>query len=345
MLLPAALVATLLVLPLLRATRVNWPRWWRALVLMFAGLLLLVGPYIAIKGGLGTKPGIARVLGLSEHSPADALEREQPLPTEQTRFERYSLAFARMVEANCAAVTLPLIPFSFIGLLPAVRSKGRGRAWSLLAIVVAVSAVALVRLHATGGYLANRHAVVPGTILTLCAAGGLAWVTSRISIPGRWLGLAHEHLRPGPAVWAALIALLLINPHLRTLGPSLPGPFSVYHSAGEWLARNTTNDEEVLDLTDWSLYFSRRPGYCSADAFKAPSDAKTRWVVVRQGTADEDWHYRQVVRDLVGDRDAIALFPHHPSSRQLRIGIYDRRSPARLAASLTEPLAAESQRR
>ena len=38
------------------------------LVFVLGGLLFLVGPYIAIKGGLGTMPGIARVLGLEEQS-------------------------------------------------------------------------------------------------------------------------------------------------------------------------------------------------------------------------------------------------------------------------------------
>jgi hypothetical protein len=336
MLLPVALAATLLILPMLRATRINWPRWWHALVLMLAGVLLLAGPYIAIKGGLGTKPGIARVLGLAEQSPPDALEREQPLPEDQTSFQRYGLATVRMFQAHCDALTLPLLPFAIIGIIPGVRPRGRARAWSFLAILLAGSALALVRLHATGGYLTARHALVPGTILTFCAAGGLAWVTSKVSIPGRWLGLGHEQLRPGPAVWAALVALLVISPYVRSLGPSLPGPFAAYHSAGAWLAQNTRIDEEVLDLTDWSLYFSGRSGYRSADAYKAPVDSRTRWVVVRSGDPGADWHHQGVVRELIGDRDAVAVIPTDAGPDQLRISIYDRRAPARLAAAPTD---------
>ncbi len=47
---------------------------------------------MAIKGGLGTKPGIARVLGLAPHSGPRALEREEPLPADQTTIETYRLA-------------------------------------------------------------------------------------------------------------------------------------------------------------------------------------------------------------------------------------------------------------
>ena len=81
-----------MILPILRATRINWPRWWRALAFLLRGLVLLVGPYIAIKGGLGTKPGIARVLGLAPRSDPMGLEREQPLQPGQTDLETYQIA-------------------------------------------------------------------------------------------------------------------------------------------------------------------------------------------------------------------------------------------------------------
>ena len=118
-----------------------------------------------------------------------------------------------------------------------------------------------MRLHATGGYLTVRHALVPGMILTLAAGAGLDWLTSKVAIPGRWLGLAHDRFRLGPAVWAVLIALMVIVPNVRSLGPAHPGPFSVYYTTGDWLAANTRPEEKVLDLTDWSLFFSQREGY------------------------------------------------------------------------------------
>jgi hypothetical protein len=345
MLLPVALALTLFVLPLVRATQINWPRWRRALVFVLAGLLLLVGPYIAIKGGLGTMPGIARVLGLLERSRPLALEREAPLPADQTTFESYQLAIVRMLEAYGGAVTFPLLPFAVIGIGLAMRSRARVRAWTFLGIIFAASSVALVRLHATGGYLSVRHALVPGIILSLAAASGLFWLMSKVSIPGRWLGLAHEHLRPGPAVWAALLALLLVNPYLGSLGPFLPGPFSVYHTAGDWLAQNTHPDEEVLDLTDWSLYFSRRAGYGFADFYKAPADPKTRWIVVREPKVEGSWHYSELLRELIGGRDAVAVIPPRAGPNQMQIRIYERRGPTSLAATRPKTDGGEGLRR
>ena len=240
----------------------------------------------------------------------------------------------RMLKAHRGAPTLPLVPFSLVGIVLAVRMRDRARAWLFLGIILAASAVALVRLYATGGYLTARHALIPGVILTLAAAFGLVSLTSKVSIPGRWLGMASQRFRPGPAVWAGLIAILVVIPYLHTLGPLRPGPFSAYHMAGDWLARNTGARDQVLDLTDWSLFFSRRSGYHFADVYQAPNDPRMRWIVARQPHIEGHWHYSQVVRDLIGGREAAAVIPLHPGPNEMQIRIYDRLSPPTIAASI-----------
>ncbi len=335
MLLPVALAATLVMLPLLRVTRINWPRWWRALAFLVGGLVFLVGPYIALKGGLGTKPPIARVLGLTPHAPPLALEREIPLPQGQTTIETYRLGTIRVLEVFRDATTFSLVPLAILGILMAARHRARARATLFLAIVLTASAVALVRLYATAGYCDPRHGIVAGLLLTLAAAHAITELLDRASIPGRWLGLPHERLRPGPAVWAMLLALLITLPELRDLGPSNPGPYSVYHNTGEWLAQHTHADEQVLDLTDWSLYFSRRPGYKFAEVYDAHADPQTRWIVVREGQIDGRQPYSQVVRDLIGGRAPVALLPAGPGANHLRIHIYDRRASGTQTANAT----------
>ncbi len=170
-----------------------------------------------------------------------------------------------------------------------------------------------MRLHATGGYCTVRHGLVPGMLLTLAAAHGITWLMSKVSIPGRWLGLAHERLRPGPAVWSALILFFIVMPNIRSLGPVNAGPFSVYRQTGRWLAQHTQEDGKVLDLTDWSLFFSAGPGYIFANVYEAPLDPKTRWIVVAQAAR----------------RRALAL--QQGPSRS------DRRSPAHRAGSCQRP--------
>ncbi len=332
-LLPVALALSMLILPLQRASRINWPRWWGAIMLVTGGALLFSGPFVAMKGGLGTKPGIARVLGLAPHSAPTALEREEPLAPDQTTIETYSLAGARTIEAIAGAVTLPLVPFALVGLLVAARRRERAREVLLVAIILGASIVGLVRLHATAGYLNARHAVIPGVILTMAAGAGLCWLTSLVAIPGRWMGMAHERFRLGPAVWVTLIAAIVIVPYVRSLGPAHPGPFALYYTAGDWLAANTRPSDKVLDLTDWSLFFSGRDGYHLAEAYKAPADPRMRWIVIRTPDVEGHWHYGEIIREMVCGRSAVAQLPERPAPGELQISIYDRRGPGRFAAA------------
>ncbi|MGP0067791.1 MAG: ArnT family glycosyltransferase [Isosphaeraceae bacterium] len=346
MLLPAAIVLTLLLLPMLPVTRINWPRWWRALAFLAGGLVLLVGPYVAAKGGLGTKPGIARVLGLAPQSDPMGLEREHPLPPDQSTAETYRSATVRMLKVFRAAVTPPMFAMGVFGLVLAAFQVSRMRAWLFLAIVLIASAAALVRLHATGGYCTVRHGLVPGMILTLAAAHGLAWTISKVAIPGQWLGLSAERLRPGPAVWAALLGLFVVMPNVRALGPSNAGPYDVYQSTGRWIAQKADSTQRVLDLTNWSLFFSERPGYPFAKVYEAPSHPDIRWVVVRKEHVEGHWHYSRVVRDLIGDRQPVAMIPPRVTTHdQVQIRVYDRESPLNQAAAAPGKALGESDHR
>lgn len=125
LLLPMAMVLTLSILPLHRATRINWPRWGAAVAFLLLGSLVLAGPYMALKGGVGTKPAIARVLGLAPGSHPQALERERPLPPAQTTLQTYCLATERMVKVVRGVVSTPLVPLALLGLV--VMPPGHAR--------------------------------------------------------------------------------------------------------------------------------------------------------------------------------------------------------------------------
>ena len=141
LLLPAALLATLLLMPLLRSTRLNWPRWGAAMAFLVLGPLLLVGPYVAVKGGLGTKPAVARLLGTQPRSAALAVERERPLDPDQSTAKTYVLAIRAMAQAVRTSVTLPLLLLAAVGLVSA-WPLGGGRPWLFMTIVMVTSAMA-----------------------------------------------------------------------------------------------------------------------------------------------------------------------------------------------------------
>ena len=93
----------------------------------------------------------------------------------------------------------------------------------------------------------------------------------------------------------------------------------------------------MLDLTGWPLYFSELRGYSFANVYEAPADPATRWIVVRQPHVDGHWHYSQVIRDLIGGREPVALVPPRATPNQVQILIYDRKSAAPRVAAATNP--------
>jgi hypothetical protein len=229
-----------------------------------------------------------------------------------------------MVEVFRAGVTPPFFFFAPLGLVLAGLVKTRVRAWLLVGIMLMASAIALVRLHATAGYCSDYHGLVPGVLLTLAAAYALTELTNQVAIPGRWFGVAAERLIPGPAVWAVLIAMVVVIPQFRSLGPFHPGPYSTYHEAGNWVTRSARGGGQVLDLTDWALFFSQRDGYQFADVYQAAADPQTRWVVVSRPHIEGDWPYCRVVRELIGGRKPVALVPTRAGPNQVQIRIYER---------------------
>jgi hypothetical protein len=333
LLLIIALVATLLLLPLHWATRIYWPRWWAAVGFLVLGPLCLIGPYMAAKGGLGTKPSIARLLGTAPKSAPLALEREKPLPTNQSAYETYRLATKRMIKVMGAAVRTPIWPLVLLGLAVVRPWSTRARVWLFTGLVVVMAAAGLIRLHATGGYCTVRHALVPALLLTLAAAHGIAWLMQTIVIPGAWLGHKDERFRLGPAVWGAILAAFVLIPPARAMTP-FHGSFAVYRDAGSWIANTKSHDYgKVLDLTDWSLYFSGQEGFKFSEIHWAAIDPNTRWVVVRDAHLRGRWHYSRIVRDLIAGREPVIAIPEHPAPGGLQVRIYDRRAPKTAVAA------------
>ena len=165
LLLPAATVATLLLMPFLPATRLRPRQWWAALGILVVAPACLVGPYVLAKGGLGTKPALARVLGTAAKAPSDSVDRARLLDPDQTLTRTYALAVKGTAAAIAELVSLPLLPLLALGLLKGRESPGRARIRLFLGLILTGSAFALVRLHATCGYCTPRHGALAGATL------------------------------------------------------------------------------------------------------------------------------------------------------------------------------------
>ena len=331
LLLPAALVACLALMPLLRSTRLNWPRWWAAVGFLVVGPALLVGPYVAAKGGLGTKPAIQRLLGTAPKSAADAVERSRPLEPDQTEVKTLALAVKAVVEAVRDSVTLPVLPLALIGLAVTVwPPRERARVWLFLGIIVGAALLALMRLYATGGYCSPRHAMVIAFLLIPAAGAGLERVLSSLPIPGRWLGLGEERFSAGPAVWVLVLGAFLSWTATASLEP-INLAKAGYRDAGTWLiAHDVPAGSRIVDVTGLSLYYAGRPGYTYATLIEAPGDKDLRWIVAKEAHLKGPWTYCQRLRDLVAGLQPVASFPSDPKPGQSRVLIFEK--PARMAA-------------
>jgi len=333
LLLPAALVASLLVVPCMRTTRMNWPRWWAAVGFLVIGPAVIVGPYIAAKGGIGTKPAVRRLLGTEAKSAPDAVERARPLDPNQSAAKTYADAGKAVVSAVREAVTSPLLVLAGFGLFATIRRSWseRARSWILMAIIATAAVLALIRLHATGGYCSPRHAMVLALPLILAAGAGLDRFLTALPIPGNWLGLGpEEKFSAGPVLW-----IMTIVGFAGWYSSALVEPVNFakagYKAAGEYVAVNVPAGAKVVDVTGLSLFYSGHPGYTFANLIQAPEDPALRWVVVKESHLRGPWTYRKRLESLVDGLKPVATFPLDVKPGQSRVLVFER--PARLAAS------------
>ncbi len=318
LLLPAALGATL----------VFWPFWVArslgkrgiiALGVLIVGSAAVVGPYVALKGGIGTKPSIARLLGTTPHSAPSAVERMRPLDPDQTPTKTLVLAARAVGKALGEAVTMPLLALSVVGLFAFVRHPGAGRQWTLLGVIWGASLLALLRLHATGGYCSGRHALVLALCALPSAAAGIALIARRLE--GRGLGLSSRWVQ------AAALGLLVAWSAPEALGPVGEG-FDGYRDAGRWIAHQAEDGETgvVVDLTGWSQFYGGiAPGYTFANLVAAPADPEARWVVAREAHMKGPWEYCDRLRRLVTGLEPVIVFRGSAHHRPTNVYVFDRR--------------------
>ena len=329
--LPAALVATLALIPLLRSTRLLWPRWWAAVGFLVIGPACLIAPIVAAKGGISTKPAVMRVLGLGPKSAPLAVERPRPLDPDQSTAKTYLLATRAMAFAVRDAVTVPLLPLALLGFILSWPPGERSRPWVFLTILMALWTLALVRLHATGGYCTPRHALILAYPLIASAAFGLERVLRAIAIPGKWLGQEGGRYRLGPIAWLAALAGLIVH-YKPEIEYPINNHFIGYRYAGGYVLNNVPKGARMVDLTGWSQFYGEHPpDYTFANLHEAMGDTSIQRVVVRDAHLLGPWEYCQRIKQLIGDRKPMLTFPEHPEGKQSLVFVYDLTTPSQTA--------------
>lgn len=330
LLLPAALVLTLL-LHCRWVLRGLGPRGLLIGLVIAAGVLVTVGPYVALKGGLSSKPSIARLLGKAPRSDALAVERLRPLEPGQSEAKTLALAAKAVGGALAGGVSLPLSALAILGLISLRPTGGSGRQWTLLAVIGLASFLALMRLHATGGYCTPRHAMILSILLIPASVRGIDWVLA--------LGLARWTSSRGLGrVRAGVVLGLMLAFSRATLAPLNPG-MRGYKDAGQWLAGRLGDSERVVDVTGWSHFYGGRGGYTFENLAAAEADPDARWVVVREAHLAGPWWYCSRLRGLVKGQAPVREYREKVAGRMTRILIFDR-SPevAARSGSLEAPV-------
>jgi len=322
LLLPAALAATLGLMLLRPSIRLSWPAWTRATALIVVGPMLVMGPYVAMKGGIGTKPAVARLLGTAPKSTTMAIERERPLDPDQTALKSLAVACRAVFRALQGAATTPLLILAAAGLFfrPAESDPGRPRGKLFLGIICAAWILALVRLYETGGYCTPRHALIAALPLIAAAARGLVGLSEVLA--RRLTGEVESRRRLVQATALAACPLAIGGSWGgQTLAP-INGAHNGYRRAGEWLAQHASAGETVFDLKGWALYYGDLPGYSFADYGRALGDPALGWLVAHDAFLVGEWDYCQTVRDLTAGRAPVWSFPETRRKGVSRVHVF-----------------------
>ena len=323
LILPIALLATLVMVSLFCSEEIPRAKRWWAIGVLVVGPILMAGPFMMMKGGISTKPSILRILGLGRAAPAMAVERERPLDAEQTMVKTVALATRATIRAIDGATSLPLLLLAPLGITASLSSPTLRRYWLLLGTIVVLSALAMIRLHAMSGYCTPRHAMVVAWILIPASAAGLNRLAGA-------LAQAITKISGKGAFWPSLesaVRLVCLGCCLVLWGPaataSIDPGFHGYRQAGEWLARSALPGEAVVDPKGFSLFYAGKPGYTFASLAHGVHDPNVRWVVAHEALVFGPWDYSKAIRTLVADRRPIRIFPAKPTRRVSKVYLYD----------------------
>ena len=336
MLICLTLGLTILITPILPRTRIDWPKFGRVLAMLAVATAIFSVPLVLSRGSIGTKPAIAKVLGLKSRAGAHAVERERPLDPNQTELETWAMATKAYFKATKQAVTTPGLILAAVGLVfwrwPNAASARQGL---LMVLIMLASAAALIRLHATQGYCAPRHTMVPSQFLLMAVGSGLYWLGEAIM---RQLSrLRHlpagSTLEPGPAVWVAFAMIwgLLHTPDfIKPIGNDALG----YRQAAEFIGPKLQPGEPLADLTGWTPFYADHPGYTFASINNAFSDPNLRYVVVREAHLIGPWDYCQTMKKLTSGATRVAEFPPLTAGSKKRVSrviVFEK--PTKIAAN------------
>lgn len=327
--LPMALVTTLVLLELLPSRRES-PRQLLAVVGCFAaGWLTVWGPYLAATRSWHPRVAAARLLGRPVPEPFRWPAEEQPapsapgaaLPVEWHRLGAGSGSFAPKETsisirqrglASAARNYVQLLSRAFahvVGLLALIGlaelARRLTRPENLLGVAFfALHSAVLIGFAAREGYVSSRHMLPLVVVSVGCAATGALTL-------GRWTaGVCNwDKCR---AWLAAVVAMVLTG---WNVAEPLHADHVAHRQAARWLADrcgdgHTATSGTVLDTRGWTGLYSGWTTYDYRQAQRAFSDSRLRYVVVETWELQLASKRSDMLRRLLGAAGTqMACFP------------------------------------
>jgi 4-amino-4-deoxy-L-arabinose transferase-like glycosyltransferase len=298
--LPCALVATLVLVQCLAHTRQPWPRVAAASGSFALGFGLIFGPYLAAVDSLAPQAAMARMLGRFEPpQPAEPatstalawqLDDGEPMsfahkePTISLRRRGPAAAMLLFAEESAAAFGYWIGLMALWGLC---RLPWRSmRSVDLFArSFFVIFSLAAFRFAAAEGYLSARH-LLPLVVVGIGCAGHGALEAGR----GRWANflrlptprVASATCSRAASAIVAISALSALAYGFRPLHASRLG----HRLAAQWLVEKAEASGSVLDTRGWAGMYSGRETHRFEDARRAIAGGRLAYVVLENRELD-----------------------------------------------------------
>lgn len=309
LLVPAALLTTLVALQFQRERRQPWSALAAAASYLVLGYVLVLGPYLIAMGDITPRAAVGRILG--RHTPSDQdadSQRPAPAGTATSRNARRLDAHERMSFAHkdpatslrrrgCVAATVQFVEeladafgyligaFCLLGLWRLRGSLVRP-ADRFAQVYLLLFSLAVLSFASKEGYVSARHLMTLVVVGIGCAGYGTLeaarWIANWRRAESRGSSQA-ERWRPANAyrsflAWGMVLlaaAICMVEQreplHVGRLGHRL---------AAEWLAVEAEAPGLVLDTRGWTGLYSGRTTYRYDEAQTAFTDPRLAYVVL-----------------------------------------------------------------
>ncbi|NQT16342.1 MAG: hypothetical protein HQ582_26530 [Planctomycetes bacterium] len=347
--LPVALVVTLLAFQLQAHRRQPWPKLAHALGCLALGAAAVLAPYLAAVGATSPRTAVDRLLGrhevekpsparpASEIAAADVwlLDGAESMsfatkdPTTSLRRRGYIAATVQFAEELAAAFGWLVGAFALFGIWRLRGMPARPADW-FARIYFLLFSLAVIHFASQEGYLGTRHLLTLVVVGIGCAGHGLlqagsgaAWMHA-IARNGA-LSEPHAPADPCRGRFAPAMVLLAAALCVVQLAEPLHVSRAGHRLAAEWLAVEADVPGPVLDTRGWTALYSGRPTYRYDNARAAFSHPRLAYVVVERRELERESPRSRTLKRLLGlAAQPVAEFPgaERANRRQQPVVVY-----------------------